>query len=33
MSKKELKAPPADVNWREITIGGIIDSAGKRTPF
>ncbi len=28
MSKKELKAPPADENWRDIAAGGTIDSSG-----
>lgn len=33
MSKKELKAVPIDVNWRDITAGGTIDSAGNAHLF
>ena len=33
MSKKELKSVPIDVNWRDITIGGTIASAGNAHLF
>ncbi len=33
MSKKELKSVPNDVTWKDITIGGTIDSAGNAHLF
>jgi pyruvate ferredoxin oxidoreductase delta subunit len=33
MSKKELRVPASDVNWKDITIGGTIDSAGNAHLF
>lgn len=33
MSKKELKTVKPDVNWKEITPGGVIDSSGNAHLF